>query len=100
MVKCFNGRFHAEYSDFVELINYGGWKLSVKMKDNWDAMAHLEYLSGLYHSKANLIVDYVIDNCSLNYARRIDVYISSMNQDEDSPSIPKHIQFINDQPFF
>lgn len=95
MVKYVDGRNCIEYHDFVDLLNDGGWKLRIKMKDNWDAQDHLTYLSGLYHSRADLTVVYSIDSSRLENARRIDVYIISSNQDVDSLSVPKHIQFIN-----
>jgi hypothetical protein len=98
MVHCYEGKYFIEYSDFVDLINCGGWVLRKRMKDNWNAMNHLDYLCGLHHSGANLSVNYVIDNSSLKYARKIDVYIISMNNDPDNPSSPKHIQFVNYHP--
>lgn len=98
MEKYIYGKNCIEYQDFINLLKKGGWKLCLQMKDNWDVMRHLEYLSGLNRSKANLTVIYTIDSITLENARTIDVYITSNNQDMDTYSSPKHIKFINDQP--
>lgn len=44
MVHCFEGKYFIEYPDFVDLINCGGWVLRKRMKDDWNAMNHLDYL--------------------------------------------------------
>lgn len=91
MVQYLEGRNCIGYHDFVSLLNEGGWKLRVKMKDKWDVTNHLEYLTGLYHSRANLTVIYAIDCSTLEKARnKKDVYIVFNNQDVDNPSAPKN----------
>lgn len=94
MVRLIEGNYYIEHSDFEELINRGSWKLTKKIKENWDENRHYEYLLGLHSSNSNLCVNYVIDSCSLKRANKIDICIKYKTEYSDNQLLPKHIQFI------
>lgn len=90
MVHSEDGRVFIDYPDFEDLLNQGGWALSVGMKDNWCVEEHLNYISGLVQTHADYSVRFTIDSESLRQAQKIDVYITPKQHD----ATPKHIQFI------
>jgi hypothetical protein len=91
--------YQIDYSDFMLLINNGGWKLNKGFKDNWIASEYVEYICELFNNKADLTVFFVVDRNSLDYIRKIDVLIFSNSQASEGQSETKHIQFVNFQPF-
>lgn len=95
MIKLIDGRHFIDYLDLEALLEREGWKLRIGMKENWTANDHLEYIRQLVLSKADLMVQFEVDSCSFDTVMKIDVYIISQNQQAESSSLPKHIQFIN-----
>ena len=90
MIQLIDGKYYIDYNDFKYLLDSGGWDLSAGMKDNWYVQNHIDHISCLINTQANLKVNFVIDNNNLNQATRIDVFIISNRQD----AITKHIQFV------
>ena len=94
MVQLIDSNFCIDYNDFEFLLDSGGWNLAIGINDKWDVMEHMHYISSLSKPRSNHIVKIQIDCDSLDNATRINIYIKTKNQNFDSNSLPKHIQFI------
>lgn len=89
MAKLIDGKYYIDYCDFENLLNSGGWALSMG-KDGWTSQRHVDSISNLIRNNTNHQIEFIIDNNNLNQARLIDVFIISNHQEVAT----KHFQFI------
>lgn len=94
-MRIINEKYCIDYADFIQLLKEREWKLCVQLQDNWTAQRHIEYICNLISTKSDLTVLFFVDSHSMDLIRKIDVYITRMNQERELISTQKHIQFIN-----
>ena len=97
MEQIINRFEEIEFDNFKELLNEGGWSLSIGINDRWDAERHLQYIIDLKNGDSDLIVQFNVDNKCLTKAEVLDVYICPKTYNEESTSSTKHIRFIKTQ---
>ena len=90
------GKHRIEYEDFNNLLEAERWLLHERMKDDWTAQDHLEYIDNIVCYNPYCIVEFYVDSLLSKEVSTIDVLITPSRPDKNADSKPHHIKLIKD----